>query len=241
MTRAKRRHVTIIRFENPSLTNGTQMLKTKDSTFTLYWEYLAGSIVVQAMLEEIGANYQLQYVDMGAGEHLSEDFRRLNPVGRVPALGNPDGETIGETSAIITLLSEMYPDNRLAPTPGDKDRAAFLFWLNVMATSGYMTSGRVGHPERYAQDENAIAQVAEKARADYDAFFDVVEAAVAGNRFFMERGLTALDYYIAMLTEWHLDKDALFAARPRLAKLCKAVNDNRSYRVTMDTHALQAA
>lgn len=217
------------------------MLNTKEPTFTLFWEYLAGSIVVQAMLEEIGARYQLQYVDMGAGEHLSESFRRRNPAGRVPALEGPDGETIGETGAIITLLSEMYPEARHAPAPGDKDRAAFLFWLNVLTTSGYMTAGRLGHPERYAQDENAVAQVAEKARADYEAFFDVIEAAISGDPFFMERGLTPLDYYITMLTEWHLNKSGLFVARPKLAKLCQGVNDNRSYKVTMDTHAMQVA
>lgn len=217
------------------------MLETKEPTFKLYWEYMAGSIVVQAMLEELGAKYQLQYVDMGAGEHLSESFRRRNPAGRVPALEGPDGETIGETGAIITLLSEIYPESRLAPAPGDKDRAAFLFWLNVMTTSGYMTAGRVGHPERYVQDENAIAQVADNASADYDDFFDVIEAAIAGNPFFMERGLTPLDFYITMLTEWHLNKNELFAARPKLAELCQAASKNRSYRVTMDAHIMQAA
>ncbi|SMX25366.1 glutathione S-transferase family protein [Boseongicola aestuarii] len=216
------------------------MPNTTEPIFTLFWEYLAGSIVVQATLEEIGVRYQLKYVDMGAGEHLSEAYRRRNPAGRVPALQGPDGETIGETGAIITLLSELYSEAGFAPAPGDKDRAAFLFWLNVLTTSGYMTAGRVGHPERYAQDESAVAQVAEKALADYDAVFDVIETAISGDPFFMERGLTPLDYYITMLSEWHLDKTALFSARTKLARLCQAVNQNRSYRVTMDIHALQA-
>ena len=52
---------------------------------TLYWEYLAGSIVVQAVLEEIGAEYRLHYVDMGADAHRAADFLRLNPTGRIPA------------------------------------------------------------------------------------------------------------------------------------------------------------
>ena len=99
---------------------------------------------------------------------------------------------------------------------------------------------RAGYPERYAQDESAVAQVAEKALADYDAVFDVIETAISGDPFFMERGLTPLDYYITMLSEWHMDKTALFSARTKLARLCQAVNQNRSYRVTMDTHALQA-
>ena len=209
--------------------------------FTLYWEYLAGSIVVQAMLEEIGADYRLRYVDMGAGEHLSSEFRRRNPAGRVPALGYSDGQTIGETAAIVTLLGEMFPASKLTPVPGDADRGEFLFWLNVMTTAGYITAGRVGHPERYARAQDAIEQVGEKARADYDAFFDVMENAISGNPYFMARGLTALDFYVTMLTEWHVDNKTLFETRPRLAVLCEAINLNNSYKATMATHALQAA
>jgi len=206
--------------------------------FTLYWEYLAGSIVVQASLEEIETDYQLQYVDMGADEHHSAEFLRRNPTGRIPALGDADGQTIGETAAIVTLLGEMYPASKLTPIPGEKDRGAFLYWLNVMTTSGYMTAARVGHPERYASTENAVEQVGEKALADYDAFFDVMEDAISGSPHFMERGLTALDFYLTMLTEWHADKTVLFAQRPAIARLCHAVNETNSYRAAMKTHAL---
>jgi len=97
--------------------------------FTLYWEYLAGSIVVQSVLEEIGAEYRLHYVDMGADAHRTPDFLRLNPTGRIPALGYADRRTIGETAAIVTLLGEMYPQSGVAPAPGDDNRGEFLFWL----------------------------------------------------------------------------------------------------------------
>lgn len=206
--------------------------------FTLYWEYLAGSIVAQATLEEIGAEYRLHYVDMASGEHQSADFLRLNPAGRVPALGYADGRTIGETAAIVTLLGEMYPASKVTPLPGDDARGAFLFWLNVMTTSGYMTSARVGHPERYASSDSAIEQVGEKAAADYDAFFDVMEGAISGDPNFMPGGLTALDFYLTMLTEWHSDTRKLFGSRPKLAALCSAVQQSSSYKAAMKTHAL---
>lgn len=206
--------------------------------YTLHWEYMAGSIVAQAMLEELGADYQLHHVDMAAGKHKLPEYLSINPTGRVPALGLLDGTTIGETAAIVTVLGEQFPQASLTPQPGNPDRASFLFWLSVMATSGYLTVARKGHPERYAVDAQAIQQVEAKAAADLDAFFDVMEGAVSGNPFFLPRGFTALDIYLAMLTEWSDDKDVLFSTRPALAALCRVVVQRPAYTAAINTHLL---
>ncbi len=41
---------------------------------------------------------------MGRGEHKEPGYLGINPTGRVPALSLPDGKTVGETGAIVTLL-----------------------------------------------------------------------------------------------------------------------------------------
>ena len=206
--------------------------------FTLYWEYMAGSIVVQATLVALDADYRMHYVDMGSGEHLAPDFLRLNPAGKVPALGLPDGTTIGETAAIVTLLGEMHPNRPVTPRPGDPDRGTFLFWLNVMATAGYLTSGRVGHPERFAQDDGGVAQVKAQADKDYAAFFNLMDRSIAGDVFFLPRGLTALDFYVTMLSEWASDREVLLKSLPRLHDLCAAVGETPEYRSALETHRL---
>ena len=206
--------------------------------YTLHWEYMAGSIVAQAMLEELGADYQLHHVDMEADEHKQPEYLSMNPAGRVPALGLPDGKTIGETAAIVTVLGEQFPQSSLTPQPGDPDRADFLFWLSVMATSGYLTVARKGHPERYVADAEAIQQVEAKAADDLDAFFDVMDGAVSGTPFFLLRGFTALDIYLTMLTEWSDDKDALYSTRPALAGVCRVVTQQPAYSTAINTHLL---
>ena len=206
--------------------------------YTLHWEYMAGSIVVQAMLEELGADYQMRHVDMEAGEHKRPGYLSINPAGRVPALGLPHGTTIGETAAIVTVLGEHFADLRLTPQPGEADRGPFLFWLNVMATGGYLTVARHGHPERYAAEPDAIAQVEQKAAADLDAFFEVMESAISGRPYFLARGYSALDIYLAMLTEWSEDREALLARRPALAGICQAVAQRPAYSRAIETHLL---
>ncbi|MBF9032435.1 hypothetical protein HKCCE3408_18710 [Rhodobacterales bacterium HKCCE3408] len=204
--------------------------------YELHWEYMAGSIVVQAMLEEMNVPYRMTHVDMAANEHKTQAYRRINPVGRVPAIRLPRGGTIGETAAIVIALGEDAPGSGLIPQPRSPDRSAFLFWLNVMATAGYMTVARKGHPERYAFDETAIAQVEERAAVDLAAFFDLMEAAISGGTTFLASGFSALDLYLAMLTEWSDDKSGLFAERATLSQLCRAVSLRPSYQLAMQTH-----
>ena len=57
--------------------------------YKLHWEYMAGSIVVQAMLEELGTAYRLNYIDMGADEHKQPAYKKINPASRVPAITLP--------------------------------------------------------------------------------------------------------------------------------------------------------
>lgn len=62
----------------------------------------------------------------------------------------------------------------------------------------------------------------------------MVERGIAGAPHFMPRGLTALDLYLAMLTEWTADKQALFARCPRIAALCMTATRRPEYRRVMD-------
>ncbi|WP_169570322.1 glutathione S-transferase family protein [Sneathiella limimaris] len=209
--------------------------------YYLYWEYMAGSIVVQAMLEELGVPYELRYVDMGAGEHFEPAYRELNPVCRVPALGLPDGTTIGETAAIVAFLGEQYPAKRLTPLPGEHDRAEFLFWLNVLTTSGYLTVSRWAHPERYAADADAIQQVEQKAALDLEAFYAVIETEIGDKPCFLDRGFSALDFYLTMLTEWSGDRQKLLSDCPNLSRLVEKTSARASYIRTLQTHKLPEA
>lgn len=206
--------------------------------YELHWEYMAGSIVVQAMLEEMNVRYDMSHVDMAADEHKTQAYRQINPLGRVPAITLPRGETIGETAAIVVALGEDAPGSGLTPQPGSLDRSAFLFWLNVMATAGYMTVARHGHPERYAFDEAAIAQVEQRAAQDLDTFFDLMDVSISGGSTFLESGFSALDLYLAMLTEWSDNQSALFAKRTNIAELYRAVSLRPSYQLAMQTHRL---
>jgi glutathione S-transferase len=86
------------------------------------------SSVVRAMLEELGAPYDLVALNLKAGEQRTSDYLAINPMGKVPAIRHED-VLITEQPAILMYLADLYPEKNLAPVPGDPQRGAYLRWM----------------------------------------------------------------------------------------------------------------
>ena len=86
-----------------------------------------GSIVLW-MLEEVGAPYRIELLDLGRGDQKRPDYLALNPMGKVPAIVHR-GTVVTEVAAICTWLAERFPAAGLAVEPGSPGRAAYLRWL----------------------------------------------------------------------------------------------------------------
>lgn len=205
--------------------------------YTVFWEKGAGSIVVQAVLEEIGVDYEKHYVDMAANEHRSDAYLSKNPTGLIPALQLPDLSIIGESAAIILHLGEQHSEAALAPRSDDSERPDFLFWLLFMATAGYTTSSRLWHPEQFTKDQDVTDPIHQVAEEDTARLFGLLEQGIKGEPYFLASGFSVLDVYLAMLLEWHPDRPVLFQQSPKMAALYAAVATRPAYQKTMADHA----
>jgi glutathione S-transferase len=79
------------------------------------------------MLEEVGVEHELRYVDLKAGEHKRPEFLALNPMGKLPVLTD-DGTVVTEAAAIGLYLADRYAPDRLAPALDDRARGTYLRW-----------------------------------------------------------------------------------------------------------------
>ena len=208
----------------------------KTPEYTLYWEALSGVIAPQAVFEEIGVAFRKVPVDMARDEHKGLEYLRINPTGQVPALKLPNGSVISESAAMVLFLGELHPKARLVPPIGDADRAGFLRWLLYMATTGYMTFRRTGHPERFTLDEAGVESVRRAAIRDADRCFDVLENAIEGTPYFLPTGFSALDIYLCMLAVFHPDYPRLSARWKRIGALCRAVRQRPACARVFDEH-----
>ncbi len=96
-------------------------------TITLYHHPFSRAANVVWMLEEVGIDYELRYVDIRAGEQKAPAFLALNPMGKLPVLTDGD-VVVTESAAIALYLADRYAYGRLAPRVDDPARGTYLRW-----------------------------------------------------------------------------------------------------------------
>lgn len=82
----------------------------------LFYSPNACSIGIHILLEEIGATFESEAIDVRAGQQFTPGFRAVNPKGKVPALVRDNGQLLTEFGSIAFWLARTYPEAALLPT-----------------------------------------------------------------------------------------------------------------------------
>src|SRR5881227_352582 len=84
--------------------------------------------MVPWMLEEVGAPYRFEVVNLERGEQKKPDYLAVNPMGKVPAIVHR-GTVVTECGAICTYLADAFPAARLAPPLDSPARGTYYRWM----------------------------------------------------------------------------------------------------------------
>lgn len=197
----------------------------KGERFTLYGRPGSGSSCVEAMLALTGANHEIVDIAKADAEALAR-FTALNPLGQVPTLVLPSGETMTESAAILIHLADLAPARKLAPPIGDPARARYLRLMVYLSANLYMSFLRYYYPDRYTADPTGATAVKAAAAARIDYEWDVFAGLLAPGAFALGDDMSAVDLYATMLIDWTADSAALAARQPRLRAIADGVASN---------------
>ena len=169
--------------------------------YKLYWHPWSSSYAPMAVLEELGTEFDLYEVDYDGGETQTPEYRRLQPLGLIPALKLGDGTSMFESAAIIIYLCDLHRAKELAPAVDDTDRPHFLQWMLFLADTLYPSYNRFYHPERYTSAENGINDVKEQASRVMMKQWQIIEDALQNNGpWLLGNRFSACDIYLQMIT-----------------------------------------
>jgi glutathione S-transferase len=104
------------------------MANDTDRRVTLFHAVHSRSFGVRILAEELGADIDLQVLDLKAGDSRTPEYLAINPMGKVPTLRHGSA-VVTEQPAIYQYLAELYPQAGLSPAPGDPLRGPYLRWL----------------------------------------------------------------------------------------------------------------
>src|SRR3984957_7764126 len=79
--------------------------------------------IVRWMLEEVGQPYKTEVMDY-ASTMKAPAYLTVNPMGKVPALAHGDA-VVTEAAAICAYLADAFPQAKLAPATGARQRAPY--------------------------------------------------------------------------------------------------------------------
>ncbi len=150
---------------------------------------------VRWLMEELGVPYQDHFLNKAKGDMNTPEYRKLNPLGRVPTI--VDGNTVVyESGAVCLYLTDKYTQNkRLAPTLDSAERAEYLQWMvfsvasleAVVAKMFYLsdkTEAQKNDIVNYVKEQCAILKLA-------------LNSVLSRRDFLLESGFSAADIMMA--------------------------------------------
>lgn len=157
-------------------------------------------------LEELGCEYEIRFVDMMSGAQKQPEFKRLNPMGKLPVL--VDGELVlTEAAAISMYLGDRYGLGGLSPAFDDPARAAYLRWCLYPAS--VIEPGCMAHAAKWEY------KAASAGWGTYEEMLETIEHAIGEGPYLLGDRFTMADVIFGgtlrwMLTFGMLDKRAAF-------------------------------
>jgi glutathione S-transferase len=163
----------------------------------LFYAPGSSSLLPHIVLYEAG----LSFVAVKMNEHTKViegggDYRKVNPLGYVPALVLDDGTVLTEGAAIVQYIADQAPLKNLAPPHGTIERTKLQSWLNFFSSEmhkgGFSPLFYKGIPE---EGKDVF-------RARLKARFAHLNEHLRCNDYLMGRNYSVADAHFFVVSNW---------------------------------------
>jgi glutathione S-transferase len=201
---------------------------------SLYYHPWSRAVGIRWLLEELGVDYDVRFVDLHQPGGIPEAHRAIHPHKKIPAL-DLDGQILTERAAITIYLADRFSLGNLAPNLDDPLRANYLKMIvyndSVLDPSVALHFRKIVHtPADFSFGAYADTLRALKAHFREHPF-------AAGSRF------TAADTQIASSLRFTIQQLQAVPEEPEFMAYLERAFDRPAYRRSreLDAQLLQAA
>ena len=164
---------------------------------------------VMWLCEELNIDYEIQNVDFSKEFRFSEQWLKINPLGKLPSLRDGD-ILLFESCAMMQYILEKYGKGKLQPLAGTPKYAYFLQWLWFSEATFARPIGEIVNHRREFPDEQEIPEVVQEMQSRIYKCLDALNEALEGKDFILGKDFTAADIslgYSLLIAQNRIDKE----------------------------------
>ena len=203
-------------------------------TIDLYYWPTPNGKKITIFLEEVRLPYNLMPVDITAGEQFDEEFLRISPNNKMPAIVDsegPDGEPISvfESGAILLYLAEKT--GRFMPS-SPRQRYEALQWLMFQVSSVGPMLGQAHHFRGYAPEE--IPYAVDRYTNEAARLYGVMDSRLSEVEYFVDDDYSIVDMAIYPWVASHEKQGQKIEDFPNLRRWYEAMGKRPAVRRAME-------
>ncbi len=166
--------------------------------------------LVRVFIAEKGLDVPVESVDLRSGQHLTPEFRAINPYGTVPVLELDDGTRLISTQGCWRYLEAIAPEPPLlGTTPAEQGLIADRVWRietdgwqamteALRNTSPAMKDRALPGPDDYAQ----IPELGERGKLRAQRFLNRLDTLLDGHPYLAGDRFTAADIMAMVVVDF---------------------------------------
>jgi len=174
---------------------------------TLFASPRACSLACHIALEESGLPYAMELVKIREGQHQTDEYLRVNPWGKIPAL-KIDDEVLTETQAILSYVGDTAPAD-LLPRNNPLARARAHEWMNFLTATVHIAFRPLFKPHYLVSDPALFPQLQEIGIPNLRKTLLEVDRRLEGRTWALGDKYSVVDPYLLVFRIWSQREDIL--------------------------------
>ncbi len=153
------------------------------------------------MMEELGEDYEFKLVPFGQNGFKSEEFVKINPAGKVPAIQD-ENLVLTESAAIVNYLGNKHPDKGLIPATGTAERSKYDQWSYFVLTELEQPLWTIGKHKIYLPEDKRVPAILDTAAWEFQQALKLLDGGLDGNDYILGDSFSAADILICHTLNW---------------------------------------
>lgn len=182
-------------------------------------------------LEWAGADYTVSKVDP-----KSDDYRRVNPLGMVPAIDVGGARAMTQADAILQFIAERHPERDLGPEDGTDGRFEFNETMAFLTGDFHPAFWPHFTPQRFTTDtgEPALDAVRASVPPRVERVLAHLDALIGGTGHVYRSRRSVADAYAFVMTRWSESFPRGWRDYPDLSGFMEAMEADPAVRRVLD-------